>query len=351
MSRLFALWIPPVLAATVLAQAAPSKKPAKAPIQGITISTHGIGRDWGTDRITPCIKEIRGVGANWISIHPYATIHASGRVTWRPFDPKNPPAHLVRPIKEAHALGMKVFIKPHLAYWGSPFKWRGEIAFEKDSDWQRFFDSYSKWIVAVAAACKDADGFCVGTELDKTIAKDKKWRALISAVRKVTKAPLTYAANWTDYTAIGFWDALDIIGIQAYFPLTDKKNAKVAELRAGWQTTMATLRKFAAKKSRNIVFTELGYNTSFEAAIRPWDPRSDGPRAAAFQRTCMSIALAAIAAEPRVEGAFLWKWFPPPSAVGLDFPLATPEMKRTLRAAWLKPVESTGKKPTKTGKQ
>jgi hypothetical protein len=246
---------------------------------------------------------------------------------------------------------MKVFIKPHLAYWGSPFKWRGEIAFEKDSDWQRFFDSYAKWIVAVAAACKDADGFCVGTELDKTIAKDKKWRALISAVRKVTKAPLTYAANWTDYTAIGFWDALDIIGIQAYFPLTDKKNAKVAELRAGWQTTMATLRKFAAKKSRNIVFTELGYNTSFEAAIRPWDPRSDGPRAAAFQRTCMSIALAAIAAEPRVEGAFLWKWFPPPSAVGRDFPLATPEMKRTLRAAWLKPVKSTGKKPTKTGKQ
>ena len=25
-------------------------------------------------------------------------------------------------------------IKPHLAYWGSPFKWRGEIEFEDKRD-------------------------------------------------------------------------------------------------------------------------------------------------------------------------------------------------------------------------
>jgi Glycoside Hydrolase Family 113 len=257
----------------------------------------------------------------------------------------------VRPIREAHALGMKVFIKPHLAYWGSPFKWRGEITFDQDVAWNRFFTSYTKWILAIAKACQNADGFCVGTELDRTIAKERKWREIIAGVREVTKAPLTYAANWTDYTEIGFWDALDIIGIQAYFPLTDKKGATLKELRTGWKTTMADLRRFASRHRRNIVFTELGYNTSFDTAIRPWESRSDGARAAPFQRSCMSIALAAISSEPRVEGAFLWKWFPPPSPIGRNFPLATPEMKATIRAAWKNSSTAASKKPAKTGKR
>ena len=79
-------------------------------------------------------------------------------------------------------------------------------------------------------------------ELDKTLRHEHRWRRIIAAVRKVTKAPLTYAANWTDYQRVGFWDDLDIIGIQAYFPVSDKKSASVAELHAGWARTMATLR-------------------------------------------------------------------------------------------------------------
>ena len=63
-------------------------KPATEPaIRGITISTHGLGRDWGSDRIVPCIRDIKAVGANWIAIHPYARIHRSGRVTWSSWDP------------------------------------------------------------------------------------------------------------------------------------------------------------------------------------------------------------------------------------------------------------------------
>lgn len=319
---------------------APGQKP---PIQGIVISTHGSGQDWGSDRIVACIEDIKQVGANWICIHPYATIHRSGRVTWRPFDPASPPAYIVRPIRQAHALGMKVFIKPHLAYWGSPFKWRGEISFATEARWKRFFKSYQKWIVAVAAAAGDADGFAVGTELDKTIGREADWRQIISAVRKVTGSPLTYAANWTDYDRVGFWGALDIIGIQAYFPLTDKRNATVSDLRAGWARTMRVLRQFSKNVGRNIVFTELGYNTAFETAIRPWDSTSDGIAASPFQCICMEVALQAVADEPRVEGAFLWKWFLPPSSIGRNFPLATEEMKQTIARAWRNPAKKFGR--------
>lgn len=45
-------------------------------------------------------------------------------------------------------------------------------------------------------------------------------RRLIRQIRRVYHGPLTYAANWSgEYKQIRFWDALDYVGIQAYFPL------------------------------------------------------------------------------------------------------------------------------------
>ena len=190
-------------------------------VRGITISTHGIGRDWGTDAIVPTLEDIRAVGANWVAIHPYASIRADGSLRWSDIDPDDPPAHIVRPIREAHRLGLRIYIKPHIAYWRSPFSWRGEIAFDRAEDWQRFWRDYREWIALLATVCREADGFVVGTELDRMLTFEEEWRALIAEVRQHTDAPLTYAANWTDYRQVPFWDALDVIGIQAYFPLTE----------------------------------------------------------------------------------------------------------------------------------
>ncbi|MCA8955424.1 MAG: hypothetical protein KDC87_05085 [Planctomycetes bacterium] len=331
-----------LLCAASLATSAPAQSappgPAKPPIRGITVSTHGSGRDWGTAAIDRCFDDLAAVHANWVCIHPYARIHRSGRVTWDTFTSDAPPAYLTRPIAEAHRRGLKVFVKPHLAYWGSPFRWRGEITFDDATRWNRFFTHYRQWIVAVAAACSKADGFAVGTELDKTAVHTAQWRAIIRAVREVTRAPLTYAANWSDYQRIGFWDALDIIGVQAYFPLADRRDAPDELLRAGWRRVMEEVRTFAVRQRRNVVFTELGYTNSFRAAIEPWASHSDGRDAEPFQRRLMAVALRAIEDEPRVEGAFLWKWFPPPRSTGRDFRIATPEMQRTIAEVWRHPA-------------
>ncbi len=309
-------------------------EPAREQIRGITISTHGSGRDWGTDNIVPTIRSISAVGATWVATHPYARIRRDGSVTFRDFDIDNPPEHLVRPIREAHELGVKIMIKPHLAYWGSPFKWRGEIEFEEPAQWQRFFADYRRWIVKLARVCGDADGFAVGTELDRTIAHEGEWRRIAREVRAVTKAPLTYAANWTDYQRVPFWDALDVIGIQAYFPLTRHRDPTVAQLQQAWRARMAELSRYARAQRRDIVFTELGYNRSHLAPIEPWQSRSDGRDALPIQLTCMRIALEAIDNEPTVLGAFLWKWFTHPNRHGGNFRLDTPEMQQTLRTAW-----------------
>ncbi|MEM7051450.1 MAG: hypothetical protein AAF604_17400 [Acidobacteriota bacterium] len=307
-------------------------------IRGITVSTHRDGQDWGTDVIDPALDDLQSVGANWVAIHPYGWIRGDGTVRFREFDPENPPAHITRPIAAAHARGLKILIKPHLGYWRSPFRWRGDITFDDDASWERFWSSYERWILAMAHAARGADAFAVGTELDRTLDQSERWRTLIAKVRRIQKAPLTYAANWTDYQRVEFWDDLDWIGIQAYFPLTEEAlkdpRALEPEITAGWRQEMQRLRAFADRHERDIVFTELGYNRSFSAPVAPWEYRTDGAEAEAIQAVCLRVALDAVEGEPRVLGSFLWKWFPPPHTVGRNFQLATPELRRVIGDAW-----------------
>jgi hypothetical protein len=324
---------------TLLALAAATRLPAQPPpeiVRGITISTHTDGREWGTESMSATLRELRDLGANWVAIHPYARIDADGSVRPRGLDElARHPTHLRHPIDEAHRLGLSVLVKPHLAYWGSPFAWRGAIDFGADAAaWQRFFATYEAWVLRLAEVCSDADGLAVGTELDGTIQHEAEWRRIIAGVRARTDAALTYASNWTDYRRIGFWDALDAIGIQAYFPISESDSPTAAELERGWAAHMAQLRSFAARHDRRIVFTELGYNQSFAAAKSPWRYETDGPAAEPLQVLCMRTALEAVESEPLVAGVFLWKWFPAPRQVGRNFQLATPRMRRLLADLW-----------------
>ena len=306
----------------------------KHTVRGITISTHGSGRDWGSDAMRPTLEDIRALGANWVAIHPYARISGDGSLQFGRFDPSDPPDYLARPIREAHQLGLSICIKPHIAYWGSPFTWRGEIEFAQAEQWATFWRDYSEWILLLAAACSEADGFVVGTELDRTLPFEAQWRALIADVRTRTAAPLTYAANWSDYERVPFWDALDVIGIQAYFPLADSTDCSEEAIQRGWQRRTDELHTYADAHNRNILFTELGYNQSHRAPLQPWDYATDGDDARPVQIACMRAALQAIEREERIVGALLWKWFPQPRSIGRNFQLAAPHLRAVIAESW-----------------
>jgi len=312
-------------------------------INGMTVSTARGSAEWGRDHIVPTITDLRTLGVNWIAIHPYAGIDLDGNVSWRrrDGDDEGAPDWLTRPIAEAHRQGIKILIKPHLAHWRS-FSWRGEIEFDSDAKWERFFTSYTEWITAIARYSEGADAFAVGTELDRTIQHESTWRGIIDAVRAEYDGPLTYAANWTDYERVPFWDALDAIGIQAYFPLLPGDAVPRGQLppretlEAGWAQIMARVSEFSARHDKTVVFTELGYNNSWLAASEPWDYSVRGTEdAEQLQRLCMEVALEAIGNEPAVVGAFLWKWFPG-DRVPRDFAMSSPAMREVIGAHWAK---------------
>jgi hypothetical protein len=282
-------------------------------VHGVTISCQTWGREWAFPGFADELDRLAALGVNWVAIHPYARIGADGSVgTRRPVDPQAPPDWLAGPIEAAHARGMALLVKPHLAYWGSPFSWRGEIAFEDPAVRERFWSTYSSWIADLAAATHDADGFVVGTELDAMLDgdADMRWRALIASVRARTPAHLTYAANWDRYLDVSFWGDLDVIGVQAYFPLVRGEHdaRDVPSLVRGLAQHLPGLRLLHERTGKPVVFTELGYDASPEAALRPWERATRGSVADfGQQERCLEAALTCIAAERSwLRGAFLW---------------------------------------------
>lgn len=309
---------------------------AHAEVRGVTISCQTWGWEWGSDEMPGALERVASLGGNWVAIHPYARIAQDGSVRARSLDPQAPPEWLKKPIAWAHERGLKILIKPHLAYWGSGFSWRGEIRFAEGAARERFHAEYRTWILALAACSEGADAFCVGTELCGTTGAEAEWRALIKETRALLPSvPLTYAANWDRYESIPFWDALDVIGIQAYFPLVGHAGVPSdEELKAGWEQVLTKLRAYSQGKGRKVLFTELGYDASPQAARKPWEgSRRPTPPGEALQARCLEAALRAIRAEPCVVGVFLWKDFPGPTR-GEDFAVLRPALRPMIREVW-----------------
>lgn len=307
-------------------------------IRGMTVSCYRSGRgEWDGPGMGFALDELRDLGVNGMSFHPYGWIEDDGRVRYERVeaDPM-----VLSPIREAHDRGMVVMHKPHLGYWRSRFSWRGEIRFETEAAWERFFASYRVFIVhqAELAERAGAEWFVVGTELDGTLEHERLWRSIIAEVRGVYSGKLTYAANWSDFEEVGFWDALDAVGIQAYFPLTDSLPPSEDELRAAWGALLARLEGFSREVGRPVLLTELGYAAHPRAAAEPWLSGDRGARTEQTERLkelCLRVALEATGgAGDWLEGVFLWKWFPSRRENGREFTLQYPGGRAVLEAVW-----------------
>ena len=314
----------------------PDPSAAGAFMKGVTVSCYRSGPgEWDSPAMEHTLDELGTLGVNAVAIHPYARLSSNGTVRYRP-GPVTPAT--VKPLDWAHDRSMSTLLKPHIAYWGSGFAWRGAITFVDDAAWKRFFAGYRHFIVEQAklAAQTDATWFAVGTELAGTLQHEAEWRSLVAEVRGVYSGKLTYAANWDEVGKVPFWDALDAVGVQAYYPLSSKPNPSEDMLRDGWAKRLKEIDGIAARYGKPVILTELGYAVSEAAAERPWDDAvvGDHQRGAALKLRAMQVALAEIANRPDIVGVFLWKWFPGEREHGDEFVLQYPAMKKVIADAW-----------------
>lgn len=303
--------------------------------KGVTVSCQTWGIEWQMPEMAQTLDELRSLGANSFAIHPYARIMNDGRVVYRSRDDNR---HITAPLDSARERGLSVMLIPHLAYWGSKFSWRGEIDFATAEEWERFFADYKSWIVEMAtiAEAHGAAIFCVGLEYTHAQKHEARWRDIIAAVRNVYHGQITYGANWSDYEQVKFWDAVDYIGLLAYFPLTKARNPTTEQIAAGWEKRCGELARFSQQNGgKQLLFVEVGYNTNAKAAAEPWSFETGGENAVAIQERCIDAALALTANRPWLAGMFLWKWFPEvPMHEEEDFRIQTPAIKALIAKHW-----------------
>lgn len=227
------------------------------------------------------LTKVSEVGANWVSI----------LVTWYQTTPWSCDIHrtektpsdesIIHAIRKAHELGMKVMLKPHLDLLDkSDGSWRGEIGATKEAEWDEWFRQYKDYLMYYVdiANKENVEMICIGTELSTSATvKGYLWRDLIKKVRGKYSGLLTYAAHWDRYIDLRFWDLLDYVGVNVYFPLSEKMVPTFREMKAAWKKYAVELEKFHRKSGKPIIFPEIGCSSADGSVIRPWEhiPRSE----------------------------------------------------------------------------
>jgi hypothetical protein len=204
----------------------------------------------------------------------------------------------------AHAAGMRVILKPHIWVRGS-----GDPTHIEPADWTRWFASYEQFLIhnALLARAANAEWLVIGTELTRSESRPE-WRRMIAIARALFPGRITYAANFDAFERTPFWDAVDAIGIDAYFPLSDDAKASDRALRDGAVAVVARVDAVAQRFGKPVIFTELGYPSRDAAWTTPWTEERGSASDDASQTRSFDAMLRATRRSKSIHGFVIWKY-------------------------------------------
>lgn len=289
-------------------------------IRGITVgpveSSQWPERGYGTPSSAVLLDELSRLGANWISVTPFGRLWSlSSTDIQRDFEAPyaDNQRAIERVIAQAHARGLKVLVIPHL--WVETSGWRGDIDPGSPERWARYQRSYREFVLdwAELAARAGADAFSVGVECKSWSGRFAPfWKGLIGDVRARFSGLLTYSANWDEAEHVVFWEQLDLIGINAFYPLARHPRARYEEYLSGARSAREQVARLSALHARPVLFVEVGYTTRTDAAVEPWLwPEKLGTVTydEDEQARALSAVLEVFAPEPWFAGLFLWRYY------------------------------------------
>lgn len=224
---------------------------------------------YDTDESDESLRRMAECGVEWVAIITwwFQENLTSTQIYPHPdYTPTN--ESLKHAVQNAHELGMKVMLKPmvdtedarNLPRWMIP----------PSTGW---FTSYKTFVGSYAQFAQETgvELLCIGCEFKTTEVDVASWRQIISEVRKHYSGPLTYAATVDSYQHIAWWDALDYVGINAFFPLTDKGDLTLEELKQAWNRTANDIESWHSSMDKPILFTEIGYRSGNGTNKEPWN--------------------------------------------------------------------------------
>jgi len=292
---------------------------------------HRRGMGYGSARSARELDSLRSIGVDCIAITPfgYQEGATSDRIVGydgkevEQFDRSLTDTDLLAEIDSAHVRGIHVMLKPQI--WSHDFwnggEWHGTIHQNSPAEHERWWRCYRAFVLHYAGVAERgrADLYCIGTELVMiSTAYPEEWRALIADVRNVYRGKLTYAAHWDrEWDSVAFWDDLDFIGINAYFPLDVPSGADLGQLVAAWKPHLERIERFVGSHPRPVLFTEVGYRPVKETFREPWRYSGGEPDPGA-QALAYEALFRALQGRSWFAGIYLWKTFTDPTRAMYD---------------------------------
>ena len=289
-------------------------------IRGMTIgpieTSQFPGRGYGSAASEALLDALVRLGVNTISVTPFGRVWSleSTEILMdfeAPYSDNR--AAIGRMVEQAHARGLRVLLIPHL--WVETGGWRGEMNPKGRGAWKAYQKSYREFVLAWAhdAARMGVDAMSIGVECSSWSGRfGDYWSGLIADVRQVFPGPLTYSANWDEVDNVVFWDQLDWIGVNAFYPLARKGHDDYADYVKGAERAIASLERSAQRVRKPVVLVEIGYTTRSHAAIDPWTwPEHLGTVVIDEweQARALSALMGAATRSPHIGGMFLWRYY------------------------------------------
>ncbi len=290
-------------------------KPVRASYfhKGVALSHEGGARGgYGSRRAARVLESFPAMGVNAVSLQPYAFLPRPAQPVLRLFTDESDEA-LDHATFIARRAGLRVTLKPQI--WLSWGRWSGDIAFTIPADWESWWAQYRQWILHYArlAELNGTGLFVVGTELGGTTALERgqqqAWRRIIGDVRRVYHGPLTYAAHWgPEFENLPFWDALDFLGLNFYYPLASDADGRVPSWQAAERVAQA-IEQAHRRWNKPVLFTEIGFPSASGAAREPWRENPSDTPDPAQQALCYQVVFRTFYHRPWLAGLYWWKWY------------------------------------------
>lgn len=287
---------------------------------------------YATPASDAALARIASVGATWVVLIPTWFQESTSVSSFAPkatFTPTD--ESILHAVAAAKAVGLKVMLKPHVDVADGACR-----CAIRPTDVDAWFARYNEMIlhytdIAVSAG---VDQLAVGTELAGVSSEAGRWRSLIAAVRGRYRGSMVYAALPSELPRVSFWDALDAIGVDAYWPLADRPTEDAHGLRQAWEPIVAELARMALSWNRPVVFTEAGYASQRGTTTEPGSWTLSTVPAPAEQAAAYNALLAAVPGRPWFRGVHWWAWRVTNETDPLDYTPQDKQAEHALRLAW-----------------
>jgi hypothetical protein len=230
-------------------------------------------RGYGSDKARAQLDRAKALGLDLVvlPVTVWTASEEDTRVSPGPLTTRRGLERLARMIDDAHARELAVLIVPHLQMRDGG--WRGALELESAG---ALLADYARALGPVIdlAESRCAAAYSVGVEFKSVTTSprgDRAFAALVDGARARFKGALVYSANWDELERARGLERLDIVGVNAFTPLSSDVSASDEDLARGARAAHEGFARVAAKTGKPVWLTELGFRANPASWVRPWE--------------------------------------------------------------------------------